>query len=115
MQRVLAAVLASGLLAVPTSARAEGFNGLMAGVNGLLTFPVDPIAELIVPSNDFDELPAPAVLGRVVGFLAGTLRGVSRAGWGTLDVALTPLWVVPTLSPKARFEIIPFYEVDYNV
>lgn len=101
-------------LAGAQPARAEGINNFLAGVNGLLTFPADPIVSVISPPEAFEELPAHQVTGRVVGLFQGTILGAYRAMMGVVDIAFTPVWVFPTLSPEARFEIIPGYEVEYE-
>src|SRR6185503_19817156 len=92
-------LLAIGL-AAPGVAPAAGLEGLAAGVNGLLTAPADPIAYLIEPPEYFDEVPLPQLSGRVLGVVSGTMLAAKRAGLDVLDIALTPLWVVPTLSPE---------------
>ena len=53
--RVAGFVVLSLLLAAPASA--EGFNNLLAGLNGLITFPADPVMSTIDPPEEFGELP----------------------------------------------------------
>jgi len=115
MHRFFAAALALGVLCAPTTSRAEGVNGFLAGVNGILTFPYDLVYDVIWPPSNFDELPGAPATAHVLGIVSGGLTGVGRLGWGLLDVTLTPFWVVPTQSPPARLELIPFYEVEYEL
>jgi hypothetical protein len=112
--RLVAAALALALTYPALPARADGFNSLFAGINGLLTFPADPIVDVIEVSEDLQDLPLREVTGRVIGVFLGSGVGLYRATFAAADVLLFPLWVVPTLSPEAKFEIIPFYEVDYD-
>jgi len=111
--RLAAALITLALCPAPP-AHADGVNSLLAGINGLITFPADPVADVIHVSEDLQDTPWRPVSGRVVGLLLGTGVGLYRATFGALDVVLFPLWIVPTLSPEARFEIIPFYEVEYG-
>ncbi len=115
MLRILAVGLVLGCLAAAGPARAEGCNGLLAGINGIVTSPADIVYEAIEPPSMFEELPAAPVSTHFLGVVAGVFSTVNRIGWGTVDIVLTPLWVVPTLSPKPVIEIIPFYEVKYEV
>jgi hypothetical protein len=110
----VAAALALALTYPALPARADGFNSLFAGINGLLTFPADPIIDVVKVSEDLQDLPLKEVTGRVIGVFLGSGVGLYRATFAAADVLLFPLWVVPTLSPEAKFEIIPFYEVDYD-
>jgi len=113
--RLLTAALALALVSSSTSpARADGFNSLFAGINGVITAPVDPVYDVLFVPEDLQDMPLREVSGRVVGLLLGSGVGLYRLTFGALDVALFPLWVVPTLSPEAKFELIPFYEVDYD-
>jgi len=112
--RLAAAALALAIAQPAAPARADGFNSLFAGINGLLTFPADPIVDVVEVPEDLQDLPLRDVTGRVIGLFVGSGVGLYRAFFAAADVALFPLWVVPTLSPEARFEIIPFYEVNYD-
>jgi hypothetical protein len=33
---------------------------------------------------------------------------------GVFDIALFPFMVFPTLSPEARYDVIPEYEIEYE-
>lgn len=100
------------MLALSGSARAEGVNNLLVGINGLLTFAADPVMGVISPPEDFEELPGHQVTGRVLGLFSGTLMGGYRAMMASVDIIFTPMWVFPTLSPQARFELIPGLEFE---
>ncbi len=103
--RRLAICLALGatmLWAAP--AQANGWNNLRAGLQGIIQSPVDVVWHVAMPPEDFiDELPAGQVTGRIVGLLSGPALGVYRLFMGATDVALSPLWVFPTMSPEARW------------
>jgi len=114
MWRSIAAALVVGLLSSPASLRAEGFNSLLAGINGVLTAPADIVHETIEPPSLFEELPAAPVSTHFLGVFAGIFAAIDRIGWGVLDIALSPVWIAPTLSPEPVVEIIPFYEVRYD-
>ena len=102
---VLALISLGAMAATPAQAR--GLEGFLAGLNGVITAPADPVSHVIQPLEDFVEVPGYPFTGRVLGLVSGTLLAAYRTTAGLLDIALTPLWVVPTLSPEARFEIIP--------
>lgn len=94
-------------------ARAEGMNNFYAGLNGMLTAPADPVMHVISPPEAFEELPFHPVTGRIVGVGSGTLMGFYRAAIGATDLAFTPFWVFPTLSPEARWNLFG-YEIEYE-
>jgi hypothetical protein len=113
MKRAIVAMAALWIVAgTPGSAQSAGLDGLLMGINGLLTFPADPIVDTIFPPEDFEELPGKAVLGYPLGFVYGTGLGLYRATTGVIDILLTPLWVVPELSATPRFDVIPFYDLE---
>lgn len=87
-------------------------NRASVGVNGLLTFPADPVMFAIEGDDVFESLPAPAYTGRAVGFVAGTLQMPYRILMGTFDTVFC--WV-PKLymqSPVPRFSLMPWMEHD---
>jgi len=112
--RVVTIALALACLAGASPARAAGCNGFLAGINGILTAPADIVYSAIEPPGMFEEFPAAPVSSHFLGTVAGVFYTVDRIGWGVVDVVMTPLWVFPTLSPKPVFEIIPFYEIEYD-
>ena len=114
MRRLAAAAATLFVLTIGASANAEGVNNLLAGINGLVTFPVDPVNSSIYPPDEFDDLWGAPVTPHMAGFFQGTLLMLYRATMGALDIAFFPFWVFPTLSPEARFEIIPGYEIEYE-
>jgi hypothetical protein len=112
---IVAAALCAAFWTVawtPSSAHSAGLDGLLMGVNGVLTFPADPICDAIFPTEDFEDFPGKTVLRYPLGFLFGTGLGIYRLTSGVLDIALTPLWVVPSASPVPRFDVIPGYELE---
>jgi len=113
--RVILIGLVLAGVGLPGAVRAEGCNGFLAGVNGILTSPADIVYEAVVPPDMFEELPGAPVSTHFLGFVSGIFSTVNRIGWGTVDIVLTPFWVVPTLSPKPVIEIVPFYEIEYEV
>jgi hypothetical protein len=111
--RALAALLlAAEALAAP--AGAEGLNNLFAGLNGLVVAPADPVADAIDPPSLFEKLPNADVTKHVVGFFEGTVFMVYRTFMGAMDIALFPFWLFPTLSPQARWDLVPFYEIQWE-
>lgn len=111
----LRALLLCGLAAwLPAAAaRADGVNNFLAGVNGLLTFPADPVMDAIHPPKQIQGLPG-RYTEHLVGFASGLGFGVYRAWMGYVDIALSPLWFLPTLSPQAHWDLLPFYEIQYE-
>ena len=101
-------------LALAAPAGAGGFNNLFAGLNGLLVAPSDPVMEAVDPPPQFEKLPNPQVSKHIVGFFEGTALMAYRAFMGAVDVALFPFWVFPTLSPKARWDLVPGYEIEWE-
>lgn len=89
-------------------------NNLLAGLNGLATFPADPVMSAVHPPESLDELWGAPVTPHIVGFFQGTLLMVLRATMGAADIAFFPFWVFPTMSPEARYNIIPGYEIEYE-
>ena len=82
----------------------------LAGVNGIITWPADPVMLAVRPTDEMRDMPGGVVTGHVVGFFAGTLQGVYRLVNGTLDVALCPLSFFPMFSPEPRYQLIPGWE-----
>jgi hypothetical protein len=111
--RALAA-MAVLLLAIATAtpARAEGFRSLAAGVNGLLTFPADPILGVIFPPEKVEDMPGYVVTGRIYGLFGGTLLAGYRVMGAVYDIAFFPFWVIPTFSPPAKIGLIPGVETE---
>ncbi len=85
-------------------------NTFLAGVNGVITWPADPVMLTIQPTDAMRTLPGGVVTGHVVGFFAGTLQGVFRLFGGTLDIALCPLTFFPMFSIEPRYKLIPGWE-----
>jgi len=112
--RGIAIVTALGILLLGATASARGVNNLMAGINGLATFPFDPIASTVEPPEAFEGMFGAPVTPVVVGFFQGTLMSVYRASMGVLDIAFFPFWVFPTLSPEPRYDLFNYYDVEYE-
>lgn len=102
---ICAATLGLHLIAAPTT-EAKGLDGFRMGLNGVLTAPADPIDGLIHPPDSYDELFLAPVTAPLLGFVRGTLLGLYRASSGLVDIAMTPLWVLPEISPEARFRLV---------
>jgi hypothetical protein len=85
-------------------------NTFLAGVNGVITWPADPVMLTIQPTDAMRTLPGGVVTGHVVGFFAGTLQGLFRVFGGTLDIALCPLTFFPMFSIEPRYKLIPGWE-----
>jgi hypothetical protein len=85
-------------------------NTFLAGANGLLTWPADPVMLTVQPTEEMLDMPGGVVTGRITGFFAGTLQGVYRLVTGAFDVALAPLTFFPMFSPEPRYKLIPGWE-----
>jgi hypothetical protein len=109
--RVLLGSVVSLGLAAP-AAQARGVDGLLRGLNGIVTAPADIVSHVVDPPEDYDEIPAPEFSGRVLGVFSGSILGAYRALTGAIDVALTPLVIIPNLSPEPRYDIVPFYDLE---
>ena len=85
-------------------------NTFLAGVNGVITWPADPVMLAVRPTEEMRSMPGGVVTGPVTGFFAGTLLGVYRFVTGSLDIALCPLSFFPMFSPEPRYQLIPGWE-----
>jgi hypothetical protein len=85
-------------------------NTFLAGVNGIITWPADPVMLAMKPTDEMRALPGGVVTGPVTGFFAGTLQGVFRLFTGSLDVALAPFTFFPMFSIEPRYQVIPGWE-----
>jgi hypothetical protein len=85
-------------------------NTFLAGVNGLITWPADPVMLAVRPTDEMRSMPGGVVTGPVTGFFAGTLLGIYRLATGALDVTLCPLSFFPMFSPEPRYQVIPGWE-----
>ncbi|MFQ5514707.1 MAG: hypothetical protein ACE5FG_09730 [Myxococcota bacterium] len=112
MPRVAMGAVLLLTLSLAAPAQARGLNNLYAGINGILTFPADPFVMVVTPPEAYEELPWHPVTGRLLAVPAGTLLSAYRLVMGTFDIAFTPFWVFPTMSPEARWAIIP--DVEYE-
>jgi hypothetical protein len=87
-------------------------NNAVAGLNGILTFYVDPVAFAAQGDEIFEEIWASSVTGRILGFSAGLLQGGYRLLMGATDLALSPVPAMPMMSPVPRYKILPFEHED---
>lgn len=88
-------------------AEANGWNNLKAGIQGIPQSVADPFIHIYSPPEDFiDELPAGRVTAHILGIFSGTALGIYRAAMGATDIVLSPLWVFPTMSPEARWNVL---------
>jgi hypothetical protein len=85
-------------------------NTFLAGANGLITWPADPVMLTVRPTDEMLDMPGGVVTGRMTGFFAGTLQGVYRLVTGVFDIALCPLSFFPMFSPEPRYQVIPGWE-----
>lgn len=98
---------------LPAAGARADLNSFFAGLNGLLTFPADPVMDAMQPSAQIQGLPG-KYTENAVGFAGGILFGVYRAWMGSVDVVLSPFWIFPTVSPPAHWNLFPFYEIEYE-
>ncbi len=90
----------------------SGCQSLRTGLNGILTFPADPVMQVYLPPEKLEDMPLYSVTGRIAGLFAGTLQGTYRALAGVYDVVLSPFVIFPVLSPPPRYELIPGIEYE---
>jgi len=123
MRRLVAATAILVVLTAAASAGADdseplelptAVNNLLAGLNGIATFPADPVMSAVDPPEEFEDLWGAPVTSHTAGFFQGTFLMLYRATMGLADIAFAPFWVFPTLSPEGRYEIIPGYEIEYE-
>jgi len=75
----------------------------LTGLNGLLTWPADPVMATVNPPKAFDKA---GYERRPLGFASGILLMVYRTFTGTLDLALAP-GPIPVMSPVPRYKLVP--------
>ena len=123
MRRLVAVTAILFVLSAASPASAESdepvelptaVNNVLAGLNGLATFPADPVMSAIEPPDEFEDMWGAPVTSHTVGFFQGTFLMLYRLTMGVADIAFAPFWVFPTLSPEGRYQIIPGYEIEYE-
>lgn len=87
--------------------RANNFKG---GLNGLITWPADPVMRTVDPPEALAEWWPP--FNYLTSFLAGTLEGIYRLTMGACDIVFTPIPRMPMLSPLPRYKLVPFEHED---
>ena len=87
-------------------------NRALAGLNGLITWPADPVMMVVHVSEAFEEAPLAPVTGRLLGLGGGLLLGVFRLTMGVLDIVFQPIPYMPMLSPVPRYKVIPGFVHD---
>jgi hypothetical protein len=78
----------------------------LTGLNGLLTWPADPVMATVNPPKALDKA---GYVRRPLGFASGLLLMAYRTFTGTLDLALAP-GPLPVLSPVPRYKLVPGFE-----
>ncbi len=81
----------------------------LGGLNGLITWPADPVMMVVRVSPVFEDAPLAPVTGRFLGLGAGLMLGVYRLTMGVLDIVFQPIPFMPTLSPVPRYKVIPWF------
>ena len=84
----------------------QPLNNLGAGINGVLNGLADPIMYVIIPSEEFEDMPNAAVTGRLLGVPCGIVIGAARILLGVSDLLVAPFYIFPTMSPAPRWETI---------
>ncbi len=84
-------------------------NRALAGLNGFITWPADPVMMVIHVSEAFEDAPLAPVTGRFLGLGAGLMLGVYRLTMGVFDIVFQPIPFMPTLSPVPRYKVIPWF------
>ncbi len=82
----------------------------LGGVNGVVTFPADPVMMAVDTPKTLLDLPGGKVTGPLVGFFGGLFQGTYRLTMGALDLGFAPFRIFPTLSPLWRYKPIPGWE-----
>ena len=85
-------------------------NVFLGGLNGVLTFPADPVMMAVDTPKTLLELPGGKVTGPFVGFFGGLLQGTYRVTTGALDMVFSPFRIFPTLSPLWRYKLFSGWE-----
>ncbi len=88
----------------------ERGNNAGIGLNGILTFPADPVMFAVEGPEVLDGWWAPPA--HFVGFFAGLLQGSYRVVMGTLDIAFAPFPKFPMLGPVPRYKLLSFVQHD---
>ena len=76
-------------------------NTFLAGVNGVITWPADPVMLAMKPTDEMRSMPGGVVTGPVTGFFAGTLLGVYRLVDGHPGHRALPAELLPDVQPRA--------------
>ncbi|MDJ0850129.1 MAG: hypothetical protein QNK04_17290 [Myxococcota bacterium] len=84
----------------------ERGNNAAIGLNGIITFPADPVMFAIEGPDVLDGWWAPPA--HAVGFVAGLLQGTYRVVMGAIDIPFALIPKMPMLSPVPRFKALPF-------
>ncbi len=115
---VLAALLPLAF-ALPANAEVEEYepgewhedfpeaNRALGGLNGIITWPADPVMLVVHVSEAFEDAPFAPVTGRFLGLGGGLMLGVYRLTMGIFDIVFQPIPFMPTLSPVPRYKVIP--------
>ena len=112
MHRTVTVLALLATLSVAGPASADGFHNLLIGLNGILTFPADPVMQVVHPPEVLEDMPLFPVTGRICGLVIGSIQGVYRAFAGATDVVTSPLIVFPSFSPEPRYQLIPGFEYE---
>ena len=84
-------------------------NRALGGLNGIITWPADPVMMVVHVSEAFEDAPLAPVTGRFLGLGGGLMLGVYRFTMGVLDIVFQPIPFMPTLSPVPRYKVIPWF------
>ncbi len=87
-------------------------NRALGGLNGIITWPADPVMMVVHVSEAFEDAPLTPVTGRFLGLGGGLLLGVYRLTLGVLDIVFQPVPYMPMLSPVPRYKVISGFVHD---
>jgi hypothetical protein len=107
---ILSLILLLPLLAA-SPAQARGLDNLQAGISNVVQAPAEPVMMYVQLPEEFEELPGHPVSSYVVALPVGLVSFVYKTVMGAFDIAFTPLWVLPVMSPETRWE---WFEIDYE-
>lgn len=88
--------------------RSGASNRAKTGLNGMLTFPADPVALAADGDELFADAPGAVVTAPLLGFGTGMLQGFYRLFMGLSDVLFAPIPQMPMLSPVPRHKLLDF-------
>lgn len=98
-------------LLAASPAQARGLDNLQAGISNVVQAPAEPVMMYVQLPEEFEELPGHPVSSYILALPVGVVSTVYKVVMGAFDIAFTPFWVLPVMSPEPRWE---WFEVDFE-